>query len=79
MTKKLSQADRILKRLIEAEGGWISAKVFKIDMMITETNARISELRNKGYDVETRDVRDEYGFAYHRIKVKEPKQLELVK
>lgn len=75
--KKPSQGERILKVLLDANGGWVSAKVFKIDMWITETNARISELRNKGYDVETKDERDEFGFAYHRIAVKEPYQLEL--
>jgi biotin operon repressor len=64
--KKPSQAERILKVLLDAKGGWISAKVFKRDMWISEANARISELRNKGWDVETGDD-DEYGYALHRI------------
>lgn len=66
--KKPTQAERILKVLLDAEGEWVSARVFKMEMWITETNARISELRNKGWDIETKDERDEYGFAYHRIK-----------
>jgi biotin operon repressor len=70
MTKPLSQAQRILKVLLDAKGEWVSACYFKRDMWITETNARISELRNQGWDVETKDERDEHGFAYHRIKQK---------
>ena len=71
--KKPTQSERILKVLLDADGQWVSAKVFKRDMWISECNGRISELRNKGYDVETKDERDEHGFAYHRIVVKDSK------
>lgn len=67
MAKKPTQGERILKVLLDANGEWVSASYFKRDMWITETNARISELRNKGWNVETKDERDEHGFAYHRI------------
>ena len=64
---KLSQGKRILLALQQADGDWISSRVFKQEMLISEANARISELRNKGYDIETGES-DEYGFATHRIK-----------
>lgn len=63
---KLSQADKILKVLLDANGDWVSARVFKRDLWISECNARISELRKKGYNIETGDT-DDYGFALHRI------------
>lgn len=75
--KKPSQGERILKVLLDAEGHWISARVFKRDMWITECNARISELRNKGYDIET-GISDEFGFALHRILPREPRQATLI-
>ena len=37
-------------------------------MLISECNGRISELRGKGYDIETSTVKDRYGFVYHRLK-----------
>ncbi len=63
---KKSQGQRILEVLLDAKGAWVSAKIFKRDMWITECNARISELRNKGYNIETGDT-DEFGFALHRL------------
>lgn len=32
-------------------------------MLISEVNGRISELRSKGYDIETSKGKDRYGFA----------------
>jgi hypothetical protein len=36
-------------------------------MLISEVNGRISELRAKGYVIETSVGKDRYGFAYHRL------------
>lgn len=71
---KLSQADKILKVLLDANGDWVSARVFKRDLWISECNARISELRKKGYNIETGGT-DDYGFALHRIEPIKQKQL----
>jgi hypothetical protein len=49
-------------------GDGVSARYFKHVMKISECNGRISELRGKGYDIETGKVDDEYGFSYHRLK-----------
>lgn len=73
--KEPTQQQRILNALIEANGEWVSAKVFKRDFWITECNARISELRRKGFNIETGDF-DEFGFALHRLEpIKQPSLL----
>jgi len=41
-------------------------------MLISECNGRISELRAKGYDIETSKEKDRYGFVYHRLKPEGP-------
>jgi biotin operon repressor len=71
---KKTQGQRILEVLQDANGEWISAKVFKRDMWISECNARISELRNKGYNIETGKF-DEYGFSLHRLEPIKQKEL----
>lgn len=48
-------------------GDGISARYFKQVMLISEVNGRISELRAKGYVIETGSAKDRYGFAYHRL------------
>lgn len=80
---KQTQADRILAVLeslrddthqIPEEfirrhpsGDGVSARYFKQVMLISECNGRISELRAKGYIIDTSKVKDAYGFAYHRL------------
>jgi hypothetical protein len=46
---------------------WVSGRYFKQVMYISEANGRISELRNKGFNVETHEEKDKFGFAYHRL------------
>jgi hypothetical protein len=61
------------------DGDGISTRYFKQMMFISECNGRMSELKDKGYVIETSTEKDRWGFAYHRL-VKEPaaKQLSLV-
>jgi hypothetical protein len=51
-----------------ATGNGVSARYFKQVLLVSECNGRISELRSKGYDIETSKEKDCYGFAYHRLK-----------
>ncbi len=74
---KKTQCQRILDRLIEANGDWISAQVFIREMWLTQTAARIVELKRKGHNIETSDFRDEYRFCSYRLPV-EPKQEKLI-
>lgn len=48
-------------------GDGVSARYFKQVLLVSECNGRISELRSKGYVIETSAVKDRYGFAYHRL------------
>ncbi|TQF41150.1 hypothetical protein UNPF46_08495 [Bradyrhizobium sp. UNPF46] len=59
-------------------GDGISSRYFKQVMLISEVNGRISELRGKGYVIETSEAEDRYGFKYHRlVRMPPPKQLSL--
>jgi hypothetical protein len=87
MTAKKTQQQRVLEVLQSLrgdhdipeeyirrhpQGDGVSARYFKQAMLISEVNGRISELRGKGYEIETSTERDRYGFAYHRL-VKQPR------
>jgi hypothetical protein len=59
-------------------GDGISSRYFKQVMLISEVNGRISELRAKGYVIDTSTAEDRYGFKYHRlVAVPAAKQLSL--
>jgi hypothetical protein len=49
-------------------GDGISARYFKQVMLVSECNGRISELRGKGFDIETSKEKDKFGFVFHRLK-----------
>jgi len=49
-------------------GDGLSARYLKQVLLISEANGRISELRAKGYDIQTSQVKDRYGFAFHRLR-----------
>lgn len=73
---KKSQKQRILETFQEAEGTKISTRYFKQELLISEANGRISELRNDGWNIETLKEKDDYGFFYHRL-IEEPQQLKI--
>lgn len=52
---------------LDDAGLWVSCRYFKQVMFISESNGRISELRAKGFNIETNDEKDNFGFAYHRL------------
>ena len=49
-------------------GDGISSRYFKQVMLISEVNGRISELRGKGYVIDTSEAEDRYSFKYHRLR-----------
>lgn len=72
---KLLTAVRYRQHSIPAEyikehpsGDGISVRFVKRVMGISEANARVSELRSKGHDIEASKARDRYGFVYLRFK-----------
>lgn len=64
---KTTQKDKILNELREADGGWVSTRYLKQQLLISECNGRLSELKNDGHDIETSTFKDEYGFRSHRL------------
>ena len=70
--KKPTQKQRVLKELQSALGAPVSSRVF-YEQRMTQCNARISELRGEGYEIETLPEPDEFGFARHVLK-SEPKK-----
>jgi hypothetical protein len=50
-------------------GDGLSSRYLKRVMYISECNGRISELRDRGYVIETSAEKDAFGFAYHRLVV----------
>ena len=72
-----SQRQRILNELIEADGDWVSTNYFKTVMHLYECNARLSELKNRGHNIESSKFRDEFGFVSHRLIIA-PKQETLI-
>ena len=66
MNKKPTQSQRILKEL--EKGGWMSGRDF-LKMFITRGSARIFELKEDGYDIETSKHKDKYGFINYRLRV----------
>jgi len=57
-------------------GDGVSVAYFKRVLWITEVNGRVSELRSKGYKIQSSSERDPHGFVYLRL-VKEPAPKQL--
>lgn len=66
-SKKLTQKEKVLKALTDANGGWVSGGYLNRGLFITQANARLKELIKEGYKIEHSDHRDEHGFCFHRL------------
>lgn len=65
---KLTQCEKVLKAFKEANGEPVSTRYLKQQLLISEANGRISELRGMGHVIETLPEKDEYGFALHILR-----------
>ena len=78
---KPTQCQKILDRLIEANGDWVSSRVFIREMWISQTAARVCELKSKGHNIEySADYgipKDDLGYCKYRIPI-EPQQKSLL-
>jgi len=74
---KKTQKQKVLEVLQKAEGEWVSTRYFKQQMLISEINARLTNLKDDGHVIETSPFRDEYGFAFHRLKQPDPVQVAM--
>ena len=78
---KKSQTTRILEVLQAAEGQWVSSSQFIRGMWISQTAARVCELKKKGHNIQYSDdygiPRDEFGYCSYRL-IEEHEQKRLI-
>lgn len=70
LVKKPTQCQKVLAKLEEAEGGWVSGRIFR-DMYLSQYHARIWELQRKGHNIEASETTDLFGFKSYRLKAKD--------
>jgi len=68
----MTQTQKVLKVLQDANGQWVSSRYLIQDMMLSQANARLFELKEMGYNIEA-GPRDQFGFRSHRL-IQEIKQ-----
>jgi hypothetical protein len=74
---KPTQEEKILDALEAATGAWVDGEYFLRGLYLSQYHARIHALQRKGYEIEASDFTNEHGFKSYRLKLKEPRQLEL--
>lgn len=74
---KITQADRILKVLKDANGEWVNGQYFLREMMLSQYHARIWDCQQKGHKIEASDFTDDFGFKSYRL-LTELKQASLI-
>lgn len=63
-----TQAAKVLKVLLDADGQWVSKQVFVRELFLTQAGARIFELENEyHWPIEHSDFTDEHGFRSYRL------------
>jgi len=73
LIKNPTQCEKILKVLIESKGEWVEGNHFSRTMFLSQTHARIWELRNLRDkhiyhgEIETSDFRNKIGFVSYRL------------
>lgn len=72
----MTQTEIILKTLLNAKGEWVPVTRF-LEQYITRTAARILDIKNLGYEVESRRVEGKT-FNEYRIPLKVPVQQTLI-
>lgn len=72
-----TQCQKVLKVLLEANGEWVNGRYFLHTLYLSQYHTRIFELQKQGYEIESSDFTDDYGFKSYRI-LQEAEQLSLV-
>lgn len=63
-----TQEAMVLKALLDADGGWVSKRVFAYSMHLTQGGRAIWNLQNKFmWNVEASDFRCVHGFKSYRV------------
>lgn len=63
----MTQAEKVLQKLKEANGEWVNGRYFLHTMFLSQYHARIFDLQKKGYEIESSDFTDEHGFKSYRL------------
>lgn len=67
MSKSPTQKEKVLKALIDADGEWVSGTYFLRGLYLSQFHARIFELQEDGYQIESSEFTDEHGFKSYRL------------
>lgn len=63
----MKQSAKILKKLEDANGQWVSGRIFLHEMYLSQYHARIWELQKRGYKIEASSFVCKYGFRSYRM------------
>jgi len=75
--KENTQERKVLDALLEADGAWLSKRVFAYQMMLTQSGRALHTLENRfGWKIEHSPFTDPQGFKSYRI-TQRVRQLEL--
>lgn len=69
--KKITQADRMLRVLEDARGGWVNGRFFLHEMFFSQYHRIINDLEKEGHEIQHSHFTDEFGFKSYRIVPKE--------
>jgi len=73
-----TQEKKVLKTLLDAQGGWVSGQYFLREMLLSQYHRAIWNLEKRdGVEIEHSQFTDEHGFKSYRI-VQKPKQLQIL-
>lgn len=63
----MTQAEKILQALDEANGAWVSGQYFLRTLYLSQYHARIFDLQRKGHTIEASPFVDEHNFKSYRL------------
>ena len=64
---KFSQKDQVLRALEESPGAWVNGWHFLSEMYVTQFHARIFELQEEGYKIESKKFPGERMHSYRLV------------
>ena len=71
LIEKPTQCQKVLEALEKEIGQWVSGRYFLHTLYLSQFHARIFELQEQGYNIESSKEVDEYGFKSYRLLPKE--------
>jgi hypothetical protein len=72
--QELNQKQRVLQKLKDAKGEWVSGMAFLKPPAITQFHARIFELQREGYEIKGEYIHPDHNWKYYKL-ISEPKPI----